>query len=297
MKALNTNGDGTGAAGGRPFRSAVLRGLGVLAPPLLTILIFLWIISTTKTLFLEPLTNRAREAIVWRIADIRTDLDPAQQTVAADGQTYVRLDNKTFIPQTVFERVQANPGQEPPPQTADAIYRRYVDLTYLRPYYAIPFFLALFVLLLYLLGKLITAGIGRVLGNAFEQGIRRLPLVRNVYSGVKQVSNFLFGRREIQATRVVAVEYPRTGVWSLGFVTGESIAELRGTGDEPMLAVLIPCSPIPMSGFTIMVAKSECVDLNMTTEQAFQFIISCGVVLPPSATEHDDDARALLPPA
>jgi uncharacterized membrane protein len=300
MKSPNTNESENGAAAGHPFRSAVLRGLGVLAPPLLTILIFLWIISTTKTLFLEPVTNGVREAILWRIADVRTDLDSSQQTVAADGQTYVRLDSKTFIPQTVYERVQANPGQEPPPHTAEAIYRRYVDLTYLRPYYAIPFFLALFVLLLYMLGKLITAGIGRVFGNMFEQGIRRLPLVRNVYSGVKQVSNFLFGRREIQVTRIVAVEYPRQGVWSLGFVTGESLAELRGIAAEPMLAVLIPCSPIPMSGFTIMVAKSECVDLNMTTEQAFQFIISCGVVVPPQqelAAAADGDTPALPQPA
>ena len=287
---------------GRPgIRSAApySAGWACWRPPLLTILIFLWIISTTKTLFLEPLTNSVREAILWRIADIRTDLDPTQKTVAIDGQTYVRLDNQTFIPQTVYERVQASPGQEPPPRTAEAIYRRYVDLTYLRPYYAIPFFLALFVLLLYLLGKLITAGIGQVFGNLFEQVIRRLPLIRNVYGGVKQVSNFLFGRREIQVTRIVAVEYPRKGVWSLGFVTGESLAELRGSAAEPMLAVLIPCSPIPMSGFTIMVAKSECVDLNMSTEQAFQFIISCGVVLPPQqalAAEGEDGARVLPSP-
>jgi len=127
----------------------------------------------------------------------------------------------------------------------------------------------------------------------FEQGIRRLPLVRNVYSGVKQVSGFLFGRREIQAQRIVAVEYPRAGRVGPGLRDRREHSRTSQRRRRADARRVIPCSPIPMSGFTIMVAKSECVDLNMSVEQAFQFIISCGVVIPPPQTSSSADARGL----
>ena len=125
------------------------------------------------------------------------------------------------------------------------------------------------------------AGFGRMFWNLVEKGIFRLPLVRNVYSSVKQVTDFMFSENEIEYTRIVAVEYPRKGVWSLGFVTGESMWQIREAAGEPVLSVLIPSSPMPVTGYTITVLKSETVDLDITLDQAFQFTISCGVVVPP----------------
>jgi uncharacterized membrane protein len=156
-----------------------------------------------------------------------------------------------------------------------------VDLTYLRPQYAIPFFLAVFVLLLYFLGKFMAAGIGGIFTNVFERLMLRVPGVRAVYAAVKQVSDFFFTERDIQFTRIVAVEYPRQGVWSMGFVTSESLTAIHDAAGEPVLAVLIPYSPLPVTGCTITVRKSECLDLNLTFDQACQFIVSCGVVVPP----------------
>ncbi len=78
----------------------------------------------------------------------------------------------------------------------------------------------------------------------------------------------------------MAVEYPRRGIWSIGFVTGESIARIRAVAEEPVLSVLMPTSPIPGTGFTISVRKSETVDLDIPVDQALQFVVSCGVVLP-----------------
>ena len=96
-----------------------------------------------------------------------------------------------------------------------------------------PFFLLIFTLLLYLLGKFMAAGIGRFFWNIFERGIiDRVPLVRNVYSGVKQVTDFMFNERDFEFTRVVAVEYPRKGIWSIGFVTSESFLEAPGGGQR-----------------------------------------------------------------
>ncbi len=269
----------------RPFRSAIFRGLGVLVPPLMTIVIFVWVGNTIEEYVLQPMTSGVREAILWVEADIRDDVtleDPQQRTVLIDGKSYRRLPNDTFVPMRVYETVRTRQSsREPLPQTGDAVYRRYIDLTYLRPYYVVPFFLAIFLLLLYLLGNFMAAGIGRFFWHRFEQGIHRLPLVRSVYSSVKQVTDFLFSESNIEYTRVVAVEYPRAGIWSLGFVTGESLVDIRSIANEPVVSLLMCTSPAPMTGFTITVRKSEIIDLNITIDQALQYIVSCGVVVPP----------------
>ena len=97
------------------------------------------------------------------------------------------------------------------PATADAVVRAYVELTFLPRHIVVPVFLCGFLLCLYLLGKFLAAGVGRFFWLQFERFIMRLPLVRNVYSSVKQVTDFVFSEREIEYTRVVAVEYPRQG--------------------------------------------------------------------------------------
>ena len=84
-----------------------------------------------------------------------------------------------------------------------------------------------------------------------------------------------------------AVEYPRRGLWSIGFVTGESMLDITAAANEPVLSVLIPTSPMPVTGFTITVRKSEAVDLNITIDQAIQFVVSCGVVIPPQQIQKD----------
>jgi uncharacterized membrane protein len=91
----------------------------------------------------------------------------------------------------------------------------------------------------------------------------------------------MFSKRELEYTRVVAVEYPNKDIWALAFVTGESIPLLRDVMGEPVVTLMIPTSPMPFTGFTVTVRKSQTVELNMTLDQAFQFLVSCGVVVPP----------------
>jgi len=268
-----------------PFRRAVLRGLAVLCPPLLTILFFVWAINTTKSYFLEPVTAWAREGLVWCLQDTQEQPKVQNATVELHGRTYHQIDNGTFIPEYVYSRVQAQ-SDERRPTTADGYYRRYIDLTLLRPHVAIPFFLSVFVLLLYFLGKFMAIGIGGFFASSFDRLVGRVPGVRGVYSAVKQVSDFLFTTGELKFTRIVAVEYPRKGIWSLGFVTSESMAAIHDAAGEPVLAVFVPCSPMPVTGCTVTVRKSECIDLNLTFDQACQFIVSCGVVVPPPQLWH-----------
>jgi uncharacterized membrane protein len=270
--------------GARPFRAAILRGLGVVVPPLLTVIIFIWIGTTVNQYVLRPLANSTGEALVCLVGDIRTDLPrprPGQREVADHGIVYWLADDERYIPVSVYDTVRTSTNEPLGPLTSLNIYRRYVELRYLRPYFMIPFFLSLFILVLYLLGKFLAAGIGRLFLDLFEWLVTRVPVVRSVYSGVKQVSDFMFTEREIEFTRVVAVEYPRKGIWSLGFVTGESFLDIRAAANDQVVAVYIPCSPMPLTGFTINCLRSECIDLNITFDQACQFAISCGVVVPP----------------
>src|SRR5207247_5428211 len=117
------------------------------------------------------------------------------------------------------------------------------DLVYLKWYYVFPAFLALFTLFLYLLGKLLAGRLGQFVWGNSERLISRVPLVRNVYSSVKQVTEFFFNQRELEFTRVVAIEYPRKDCWSVAFVTGESLLDVAEAAGEPEMSVLIPTSP------------------------------------------------------
>ena len=130
-----------------------------------------------------------------------------------------------------------------------------------------------------------TAGrirLGAWLIHRFETVVLgRLPIISNVYSSVKQVTDFLFSERQIAYNRVVAIEYPRRGIWSLGFVTGDSLLEMTAAAGTPLVSVLVPTSPMPVTGYTMSIPRSEVLDLNMTIDQAFQFCVSCGVLVPP----------------
>ncbi len=285
----------------RHFRAAVAQGLAALVPPLLTVLIVIWVINTTQQYVLEPIATGVREALVWATADIRQENDfpdfhAGDPTATAGGKTYRRLDDGSFVPETVYDRVRRSRDGSMPGSAKD-VYRSYVVLTYLRPYTAIPFFLALFILLLYLLGKFMAIGMGRFFWGLFEQAIHRLPLVRSVYSAVKQVTEFFFRDQPSQFRRVVAVEYPRMGMWSLAFVTSDGFQDIRDSVGAPVVGLFIPTSPMPMNGYALTVRQSEVVDLRMTIDEAIQFIVSCGLVIPTHDLQRLQADRDHAPPA
>lgn len=308
----------------RPFRKAVLRGFGVVLPPLLTLVLFLWAWNIIVTYVLEPVEDSVLAICVMN-ADIRNeppkgsipvryvpigsaDLSEQANSPAVPGvpegtevrklvtlyerrdgfviddKAYIRIKQR-YIPEDVYRRVEDDPG-DIAPTTPKGYYRQYFRLVYLQRYRTVPIFLLAFVLVLYLLGKFLAAGVGRWVLNLVEGMVGRLPIVSTVYSSVKQVTDFAFSQTELQYTRVVAVQYPRKGCWSLAFVTGEGMLDVRMAANEPVMAVLVPTSPMPATGFVITVPKSETIDLNITIDQAIQFCVSCGVVVPGHQQQH-----------
>ena len=282
-----------------PFRRAVLRGLAVLLPPLLTIVIFVWVGNTVITYMLEPMERVARSVLMNYATDVRgasADANPVEDEESPvkyyriDGRFYVRAADRRYIPLVVYEAVVDEVGR-PGEMKADELYQAYIDKEYLARLYVVPVFVGVLLLVLYLLGKFLAAGMGRFLWGQFESVIKRLPLVSKVYSSVKQVTDFMFTDSQLQATRVVAIEYPRRGIWTLAMVTGESLLDIRAAANEPVLSVLVPTSPMPFTGFTMTVRKSETIDLDLSMDQALQFIVSCGVVAPPHQIATDVDPR------
>jgi uncharacterized membrane protein len=134
-----------------------------------------------------------------------------------------------------------------------------------------------------IVGALFASVVGRTLWRMVEQFIMSTPMLSKVYPYVKQVTDFLFAQEEREKqpfSRVVAVEYPRKGIWSLGLVTGSGITKVVDSVKKEFVTVLIPTSPTPFTGFVIMVPKKQTIDMDMTIEEAFRFTVSGGVITP-----------------
>jgi uncharacterized membrane protein len=117
-----------------------------------------------------------------------------------------------------------------------------------------------------------------------ENFIMNTPLLRRVYPYIKQITDFVLTQEEQKKmfSRVVAVEYPRKGIWSIGFVTGSGIQRVIDNVKKEFLTVLIPTSPTPFTGFVIMVPRKQTIEMNMTIEEALRFTVSAGVIAPGS---------------
>jgi len=140
------------------------------------------------------------------------------------------------------------------------------------------------VVLFYFAGVLMSNIVGRRLKNKGEALVDRVPLIRRVYPAVKQVTDFFFGDsdQQVKFNRVVAVEYPRKGLWSVGLVTGDTMRDIQKRVGAECLTVFIPSSPTPFTGYVITVPVTDTIDLNLTIEDALKFAVSGGVLVPPS---------------
>ncbi|MCK4293037.1 MAG: DUF502 domain-containing protein [Planctomycetes bacterium] len=132
-------------------------------------------------------------------------------------------------------------------------------------------------------GAILASVVGRALWRILEKFILNTPVLRRIYPYIKQVTDFLLApeqQKRLSFSRVVAVEYPRKGIWSLGLVTGSGLKKVTENVKRDFLTVLIPTSPTPFTGFVIMVPQKQAIDIDMTIEEAFRFFISGGVITP-----------------
>lgn len=295
-----------------------LRGLAISLPPILTIVILLWLGQGVYDYIIRPI-NWGVQSTIAIIVDDSKRLDDADLEALPDppglplcGTDYLVLQSENrkklpplepnwhegipplrrvfvivgktdhAIPYESYALVVENTAADEMPTTIRGMYMIVATHQHFQGQFLLSTFgFLLAIIVLYFLGRLVTIRIGAWGVRKFESVfVGRLPLVSNVYASVKRVTDFLFSERTIEYNRIVAIEYPRRGIWSLGFVTGESMLEMTATVGEPLVTVLIPTSPMPVTGYTVNLPKSEILDLNVTIDQAFQFCISCGVLVP-----------------
>jgi len=136
-------------------------------------------------------------------------------------------------------------------------------------------------LLILMNGMLATNYFGRSVVAFSERLMGRIPLVKSIYGLFKQVADTVLNVDRQGFRKVVLIEYPRKGIWSVGFVTGISQGEVQTMTEHRMLNVFVPTTPNPTSGYYILVPEEDAREMDMTIEEAFKLIISGGMVTPP----------------
>lgn len=139
---------------------------------------------------------------------------------------------------------------------------------------------------------------GRQLVDAWERLLARIPLVRSIYSGAKQVSETLFTPGGQSFRKVLLIEYPRRGLWTVAFQTGITVGEAQTKTRDEVVNVYMPTTPNPTSGFFLMVPRKDTIELDMSVDEGLKMIISMGVIVPsPRNKTPDSTAPAATPGA
>ena len=147
--------------------------------------------------------------------------------------------------------------------------------------FSIPGFGIILALSILLLTGMLAANLfGRRFVEIWERILNKIPLVRSIYSSIKQISNTIFDPSGKSFRKVVMLQYPRKGLWSIGFLTNDNVGDEMSAVDDRLIAVFIPTTPNPTSGFIIMTRNDEITELDMSVEEGFKFIISMGVIIP-----------------
>jgi len=153
--------------------------------------------------------------------------------------------------------------------------------------------LILTVLSVFFIGVITTNIIGKTFVQLGEKIVDKIPLVRSIYLLVKQVMETILSKDQESFKRVVLIEYPRKGLYSIAFVTGVARGEIQEKTSSKVINVFVPTTPNPTSGFLIMVPEEDAITLEMDVEMAFKLVISGGMV----ATDKGDNKKITEIPA
>ncbi|MBD3618345.1 MAG: DUF502 domain-containing protein [Chromatiales bacterium] len=142
--------------------------------------------------------------------------------------------------------------------------------------------IVLSILVVLITGMVVANLLGRKLVEGWESLLNRIPLVRSIYSAVKQILETIFVAGGKSFRKVLMVEYPRRGLWTLAFQTGSGTEEVHDKAGHRLVTVFVPTTPNPTSGFIILVPEEDIIELDMSVEDGLKLIMSLGVVAPPT---------------
>lgn len=138
------------------------------------------------------------------------------------------------------------------------------------------------ILIIFGVGLLVTNIVGRAFVSFGETLVARIPFVRNVYSGAKRFLTTLTMEQRKAFTQVVLIEYPKQGSYTIGFVTGDTLGEIREKFTEDVVNVFVATTPNPTTGFLLLVPKKDARVLPISVEEGIKIVVSGGIIYPPS---------------
>lgn len=252
------------------FRRFFGRGLGILLPTIVTLWILWQAFSFVYTNVAEPINRATRIAVIWVVP----------QVFSPGG----RPDWYQITPEEV---AQAKADGRFRPATPDAAIVRSMRRGQLQRVWDEYWLLnlsgfAIAILLIYFAGLLLGNFFGRQIYQRVEALIARIPGFKQVYPHVKQVVELILGEKKMAFSKVVLVEYPSEGIWTLGFLTGDSLRNIDASAGGRVVSIFIPTSPTPFTGFTINVLAAKAIAVDVSIEEALRFVITAGVLTPES---------------
>lgn len=310
---------------GSDFKRFFLRGLVVLLPTVLTLWIVFMAYQFVNRHIAEPINRGLRLATVQVVPYsevLQNAFDPTPDEVnaaVADAAVEQRILSRDDV-REIRAQLRDDLGEDPSteqlneavaahPAVVDGINRTTIRATFRpenirvwwrnRPYMNL-IGLVVAVVSVYIAGRLLGGYFGRKIYERLEALIAALPIIKQVYPHVKQIVDFLFEERQFEFNRVVVVQYPREGIWSLGLVTGNTLQKIASeVGDNEAITVFIPSSPTPFTGYTITVPRRDAVELPITVDEALRFTVSAGVLVPqhqqiPGPSDDRDSAPGRL---
>jgi len=144
------------------------------------------------------------------------------------------------------------------------------------------------VALIFICGLVTKSYVGDKIVRSGEDLVDRIPFVRNIYKGIKQISDNMFVDQRSSFKKVVLVEFPRKGIYTIGFVTGMPSIEVQKKTGQNSISVFVPTTPNPTSGYLIIVPEEDLVHMDMSVEEALTFIISVGIITPADRAKKRD---------
>jgi uncharacterized membrane protein len=269
------------------FRGRFTKGLAALLPTLLTVGILLWAYDLVNRTIGQPI-NRGfvkvlssfgapgEENTIWRYLRV----DPIEDAIRYGTKTE-QVDE--YGRQETIESIALR-RESPDTQGGYEIYMRQRNAVLWRiafnKYWLDVVGFVIAIVLCYVVGLFLASFIGRTIWRYFDSLFKRLPIIKAIYPNVKQVTDFLFDENAIRFGGVIAVQYPRKGIWSIGLQTGAPLGSLTAETHEDLVSVFVPSSPTPFTGYVIQVSRAETIDLPISIDDALRFLVSGGVIKP-----------------
>jgi uncharacterized membrane protein len=249
------------------FRTYFFRGLAALLPTILTI----WIFWQCYFFIQEKVSIHINRGVVRGVVTV---IDWYPPITDEDKRAYAIAQNPQLLgsPQKITQRIQDD----------DIIYGTRIAVAERFWVYGRGQITGFVIAIIGVcaIGAFLASMVGRSLWHMLEKTLTNLPLIKQVYPYIKQVTDFLLAKKNLTFTKVVAFEYPRKGMWSIGLVTGTGLRKVVHSLRCDLLTVFVPTAPTPFTGYVIMVPKAETIEMDMSIEEALRFVISGGVITP-----------------